>query len=145
MLNKVELSGKMFYDAQVQKFASGNELVKGTMVQNRSFTNRDGATQEVGSWFDLEFVGEAANKARNLKKGQSVEIFGALEQQRWEDKTTQAKRSKIIVKVLSFKEVDSRPSPANLNTKKPVAVGNSNTGAKGNVPVSNEEIEDIPF
>jgi single-strand DNA-binding protein len=72
---------------------------------NEKWKGKDGQMKEEVSFIDCVCWGRTAEVAAEyLKKGRSCLVSGRLKQDRWDDKTTGAKRSKInvVVNVIQF-------------------------------------------
>ena len=96
-VNTVTVSGNLTRDIELRKtqsdFTIGN---LGLAVERSKKVDDDWETET--SFFDVTvFGGTAEFVAKKLRKGDLVTVSGRLEQQRWEDKETGAKRSKVVI------------------------------------------------
>ncbi len=95
--SKVILMGNLTRDPEVRYAASGKAVATFAVAVNRRTKQGDETKDEV-SFFDIVVFGkQAENCSQYLNKGDSVLIDGKLQQRRWDDKETGAKRSKVEV------------------------------------------------
>jgi single-strand DNA-binding protein len=95
-LNVVALVGCLGRDPETKYFDSGTVVTKFSIAVNRP--KKDGVQE--ADWFDCEAWGKTAEFVTNyIKKGNRVSIVGKLKQEKWEDRTTGDKRSKVMVAV----------------------------------------------
>ena len=95
-LNVVALVGCLGRDPETKYFDSGTVVTKFSIAVNRP--KKDGVQE--ADWFDCEAWGKTAEFATNyIKKGNRVSIVGKLKQEKWEDRTTGDKRSKVVISV----------------------------------------------
>jgi single-strand DNA-binding protein len=82
-------------DPELRYTPSGQaNAVFGVAVERRY--SKDGAWVSQTSFFDVKCWGDLAeNVAESLCKGNRSMVVGRLEQETWQDKETQAKRSKV--------------------------------------------------
>jgi single-strand DNA-binding protein len=95
--NKVILVGNLTKDPELKHLASGVACCEFSMAYNESYT-KDGQKVEKVHFFDIvawKQTGELV--AKFLRKGSGCLIEGSLTQDRWEDATTQQKRSRIKI------------------------------------------------
>lgn len=93
-LNSINLVGRAGQDPEVKYFESGSVLCKFTLAVNRPTRNKE------TDWFDIEVWGKPAEVAANyVRKGSQIGVQGSLRMDSWNDKTTGASRSKVIVRV----------------------------------------------
>lgn len=95
--NKVLLIGNLTKDPELRYTQSGEPVCSFTLAVNKTW-KKDGKEHK-----DVLFIKvttwrkQAENCAEYLKKGSPVFIEGELKENRWTDKETNAKRSKIEV------------------------------------------------
>lgn len=107
-INVVTLKGRMTRDPELRSMPSGQPVASFSLANNRKFTNRDGELIEETNFIDCEVFGNIANViAEHAKKGRAVIVSGRLRQDKWEDKTSGERRSKLVVKVEDFNFADS--------------------------------------
>lgn len=97
--NKVILAGHLTRDPEVR--AAGSTTVCNTGVAvNEVYKKKDGSKVEDVSFFDITAFGATAETmGKHLKKGRAVLIDGRLKQEKWDDKESGQKRSKVVVLV----------------------------------------------
>lgn len=104
--NKVILLGNLTRDPEMSFLPSGKAVANIAMAVNKKW--RDEATGEIKekvNYVDIVAYGKnAENCGKYLRKGDAVLIDGELNQRRWDDKDTGAKRSKmeVIAKMVTF-------------------------------------------
>ena len=95
--NKVILLGNLTRDPEI-RYTPANMAVAGFGVAVNEKYKHEGQVKEKVTYLDIVVWGKSAeNCAKYLSKGSSVLIEGKLQQRRWDDKDTGAKRSKIEV------------------------------------------------
>ncbi len=88
--------GNLVRDIQLTKVGQNEMVVGSTALAVNRYMGKD-REQEV-SYFEVTMWGDmASNAANSLNKGQRVIVTGRLQQDTWEDKETQAKRSKVVL------------------------------------------------
>ena len=118
-LNKVFLMGNLTRDIELRD-ARGTPLANFSIAINKKYTTKGGESRDETSFIDCVAWGKTAETmAKYLGKGKPVLIEGELKQERWEDKNTGNKRSKVIVNVFSFKFVDHKEKKNTQHTKMP--------------------------
>jgi single-strand DNA-binding protein len=96
-VNIVVLMGNLTRDPELKYTGQGTAVCDLSMAINYTRGKGDQKTEEV-SYIDVTAFGKnAENAGEYLKKGRQVVIEGRLQQERWEDKTTGQKRSKVKV------------------------------------------------
>lgn len=97
-LNSVVLVGRLVRDPELRYTPQGAAVGEFTLATNRRFTKKDGEKVEEVAFIDVVAWNRLAEiSAEYLKKGRMVVVLGQLTQDRWEDKDTGQKRSKIRV------------------------------------------------
>lgn len=95
--NKVILLGNLTRDPEVRFTPNGSAIANFAIALNRKYKQGEETKEEV-SYFDIVAFGkQAENCGQYLHKGDSALIEGRLQQRRWDDKETGAKRSKVEV------------------------------------------------
>jgi len=93
-MNTITLVGRAGRDPEVRYFESGSMVANLTLAVNRPAKNED------PDWFNLEIWGKTAQVAADyVKKGSLIGITGAMQFQKWTDRTTGEERSKPVVRV----------------------------------------------
>ena len=130
-LNVVALVGCLGRDPELKYFDSGTVVAKFSVAVNRP--KKDG--ESVADWFDCEAWGKTAEFLGNyIKKGNRISIVGKLKQEKWEDRTSGEKRSKVVVAVDRLENLTPR-DPDHAANRLPAA---------GHGALSNFE-DDVPF
>lgn len=104
--NLVQLRGNLTADPEVVGIGDTN-IVKLRLAVNSDYKDAQGNKVEGDPVFvSVDYWGrDGADVAEFLKKGSPVALTGSLQQQRWEDKNTGAKRSKVVVEGTEIREV----------------------------------------
>jgi single-strand DNA-binding protein len=96
--NRVILMGNLTRDPEVRQAQNGTHITKAGLAVNERMPDGQGGWKEEASFIDVVIFGKRAEAfGRYLRKGRSVLIEGKLRQSRWQDKETQANRSKLEV------------------------------------------------
>lgn len=97
-LNSVALVGRLVKDPELEYSQQGAPICEFTLASNRRFTKKDGEKVEEVAFIDVVAWNRLAEIcAEFLKKARMVVVLGQLKQDRWEDKDTGQKRSRIRV------------------------------------------------
>lgn len=97
-LNRVLLIGRLTFDPELRRIASGKAVTELRMAVNKNWIGKDGEKREEVTFLDVTvWDRQAENACQYLKKGSSVFVEGSLKMDQWEDKTTGEKRSKVKV------------------------------------------------
>lgn len=97
-----------------------------TTLAQFSIAVRDGFKKDKTHFFDCKAFGKTAEIVRDyVKKGDEIGINGRLEQETWDDKQTNQKRSKIViianqVSLIGGKKQDGQ-APTERNTPPPAS------------------------
>lgn len=110
MLNKVTLAGHLGRDPETKTVGANDSVVcNASLATTERWTDKQGDKQEETTWHDLEAWGRTAEiMGKYLKKGSAILVEGSLRRQTWTDKDSGDKRSRVVVKVLSFHFLDSK-------------------------------------
>ncbi|MEY3226185.1 MAG: single-stranded DNA-binding protein, partial [Planctomycetota bacterium] len=97
--NKVILMGNLTRDPEVRYTTGGSAVCDITLAINHNYTDkRSNERREEVSFIDITLWGRTAEIAGEyLAKGRPVLIEGRLQQDKWDDKETGQKRSKLKV------------------------------------------------
>lgn len=104
-MNLVVLKGNLTKDPELHYTQGGTACGTISIAVNKKWKDKDGASKEEVSYFDIVAWGKLAeNVAQYLKKGRQALVQGQLKQDRWEDKETGAKRYavKVIADSIEF-------------------------------------------
>ncbi len=111
--NKVIIAGNLTRDPELRYTPKGTAVARFTLAVNRVWRTETGETKEEVSFIDVDAFGrQAENIGKYMKKGRPLLVEGRLKQDSWEDKTTQQKRSKLMVVLESFSFIDSNRGDA---------------------------------
>lgn len=135
-LNKVMLIGNLTFDPDFRQTNSGSSVCKLRLAVNLRWKSSSGKSKEDTLFVDVEAWGRTAEFCKDyLSKGRRVFVEGRLTEDRWEDRETGQKRSKVKIVADRVQFADSKPQ------------GESEQG-----PVSNNQGgyasktgEDLPF
>jgi single-strand DNA-binding protein len=118
-LNKVMLIGRLTRDPESRTFANGGKVTNfGFAVNNRRKNAQTGQWEDEPVFIDCKIFnrGETGKEAdrleQNVRKGHQIFIDGHLTFEQWDDKTSGAKRSKLMVIVDNFQYLERREEGA---------------------------------
>ena len=95
---RVQLAGRLTRDPELRYSASGKAFTTFSLAYSRSYRDRDNNTQQESHFFDAKCFDKSAEYVgTKLKKGAPVYVEGRLSTEQWTDKTTGAKRSRVVV------------------------------------------------
>jgi single-strand DNA-binding protein len=125
--NKVILMGNLTRDPEVRYTTGGSAVCDITLALNHQWTDkRSNERKEEVSFIDVTLWGRTAEIAGEyLAKGRPVLIEGRLQQDKWDDKETGQKRSKLKVVADSMQLLGGRPDG-----------GGGSGGASGGAPAA---------
>ena len=104
-LNNIMLIGRLTKDPESKYLPSGSAVVEFSIANNYYMSNKN--STEV-NYFDVVAFGKMAETvAKYLTKGKQVAISGTLRQDRWQDKDTNAPRSKVRIIMQSMQMLGS--------------------------------------
>jgi single-strand DNA-binding protein len=117
-LNKVQLTGRLGQDPDVNYTQTGSARVTFTVASNRTWKDSDGQSREEVQWTPIvawDKLGEIC--AEYLRKGSRVYVEGRLQTRSWEDGDSGEKRYKTEVILSEMIMLDSKaqadePEPA---------------------------------
>lgn len=144
--NKVILMGNLTRDPEVRQTQAGGYVAKAGVAVNERIPDGQGGYRDEASFFDVVVFGKQAESfAKWFQKGRPVLIEGRLRQDRWEDKESGQKRSRVEVVCERWHFVggreDGRGGPGG-------AAGSAAPGAQADpgFPARDEFIpDDVPF
>jgi len=153
--NKVILAGNLTRDPELRYTPKGTAVAKIGLAINRTWKSETGETKEEVTFVDADAFGRTAEViAQYLKKGRPILLEGRLRYETWEDKQTNAKRSKLGVVLETFQFLDSGRSDASAPAASAPAASARPTApaaAPADVPPPAEpepaapEQDDVPF
>ncbi len=137
--NKVILLGNLTRDPEVRYTSGGTAVSDLTLAINNSYTDkRSNERREDTTFVDCTVWGRTAEIAGEyLSKGRAVLIEGRLQQDKWEDKETGQKRSKLKVVADSMQMVGGRGEGGSGG-------GGGGGGYQGNRGGGRQEVDSAP-
>lgn len=133
-LNSVILIGNMTRDAELKYTSSGTAVARLGIATNTRFKRGD-QWEDQAHFFDAVLWGRTAEAvSQYLTKGKQVAIVGELRQNRWEDRETGQRRSKVEINVRRLQLLGGRDDG-----------GGSATGPARQESPTNDFEDDIPF
>jgi single-strand DNA-binding protein len=85
-INRVTLVGTLGADAEYRSFQNGGGVVNFRMATSEQWKDRDGQKQERTEWHNVAvFAKWLTDDARNLRKGDRVNVEGQLQTRKWQD------------------------------------------------------------
>jgi single-strand DNA-binding protein len=158
--NKVIMMGNLTRDPEVRVTPGGMTICKFTVAMNRKFKSQDGQEKEEVSYVDVDSFGKQAEViSKYFSMGKPILVEGRLRQDKWEDKNTKEKRSKLMVVLEGFSFVSggrgeggggedgggSNPSE-NAPPARPTRSGGASAAPANRPPPPGDHIdEDVPF
>jgi single-strand DNA-binding protein len=101
--NKVFLMGNLTRDPELRYTPGGTAVASFGLAVNRKWTGPNGEEREETVFVDVSAFGRQAEViSEYMAKGKPIFIEGRLKLDTWNDKETQAKRSKLTVTVEGF-------------------------------------------
>lgn len=150
-LNKVHLIGNITRDPEVRYLPSGTAICEFTIAMNRRYSV-DGEQREEAIFIDCVAWSKLAEiVGQYVAKGDPVFVEGRLEVQKWDDKQTGQKRSKVRVVADTVQFLKSRDSGASGERNAPRQGSTSQKPAgrkaapKETPPDEPLDDDDIPF
>lgn len=132
--NKVILVGNLTRDPEVRYTTGGTAVCDISLAVNAQWTDkRTNERKEEVSFIDVTLWGRTAEIAGEyLAKGRPVLVEGRLQQDRWDDKETGQKRSKLKVVADGMQLLSSRHEGSGGSGNSPAAVGEGVQGGAAN-------------
>ncbi|ACN83515.1 single-stranded DNA-binding protein [Brachyspira hyodysenteriae] len=137
--NSVTLIGRLTADPVSKYLPSGSAVVEFSIANNYYVSSKN--TTEV-NYFDVVAFGKIAETvSKYLTKGKQVAIMGTLRQERWQDKDTNAARSKVRIIMQSMQMLGtSGNAAAGMDT------AYSPSASSGSVDLGSfEDDDEVPF
>jgi len=144
--NKVILAGNLTRDPELRYTPKGVAIAKIGLAINRTWKTETGETKEEVTFVDVDAFGRTAEViGQYLKKGRPILMEGRLRYDTWDDKQTNAKRSKLGVVLESFQFLDSGRAEggAARATTTPAAATDVPPAPEAQTP--EPEHDDVPF
>lgn len=113
-LNNVMLIGRLTKDPESKYLPSGMAVVEFSIANNYYMSNK--SSNEV-NYFDVVAYGKIAETvSKYLTKGKQIAITGTLRQERWQDKDTNATKSRVRIIMQSMQMLGSGGGVNNMDT-----------------------------
>lgn len=104
--------GRLTRDPET-KTVGKTSVTKFGVAVNRKYKTASGEYKEQATFLDVVMWGnKGAAFSRFHRRGEPCFIVGDLRQDRWEDKTTGEKKSRVYVNALEFEFVGGKSEPA---------------------------------
>lgn len=136
--NKVIQLGNLTRDPEVRYSPGGTAVASFSIAVNSRVKQADGSYKDKVDYFDVVAFGkQAENVSQYLHKGDPALIEGRLNQRRWDDKETGAKRSKIEINAqqVTFMPKSRREATGgDENRREPTRTGETRQGPTDGVP-----------
>ncbi|MEY3459684.1 MAG: Single-stranded DNA-binding protein [Planctomycetota bacterium] len=152
--NKVILLGNLTRDPEVRYTTGGTAVCDITLAINHTYTDkRSNERKEDVSFIDVTLWGRTAEIAGEyLAKGRPVLVEGRLQQDKWDDKETGQKRSKLKVVADSMQLLGGRGEggapgqngPGRGNAGRPSAVSEGYASAEPSRSPDQTFYDDMP-
>lgn len=120
-------------DPEVSSLPSGVQVCRGSLCSN-------GSNGEP-TFKSYEVFANAKNWATYLKKGSLIEISGELITQSWDDRTTNQKRFKEVIKIHAWSFVGSKEKDSEGQD----SLGDSSTSIQADLKPLKNSVDDIDF
>ena len=120
-MNTVHLIGRLSAEPEIKQLSSGDSIVRFSIAISERYKDA-GEWKERANFFDCSMFGKRGEAfARFHSKGSQAAITGRLRQERWDDKTTGAKRSRVVILVDDFVLVGGKREDSGGGEAKPKA------------------------
>jgi single-strand DNA-binding protein len=153
--NKVIIAGNLTRDPELRYTPSGRPVAGLSVAINRTWKSETGEQREDTTFVEVEAWGRQGEVvAQYFKRGRPILIEGRLRQDRWEDKTSGQKRSRLLVVLESFSFLDSvggRGEGQGNSNNPPPARGSSPSAPPPSRPAPPDDAppppddDDVPF
>ncbi|MFT5666138.1 MAG: single-strand DNA-binding protein [Vicingaceae bacterium] len=143
-VNKVILVGRLGKDPEVRHLENGAAVANFSIATSETYKDKSGTRQEQTEWHNIVFWrGLAEIAEKYLKKGSQIYVEGKLRTRSWQDKDGHTRYTTEVVgdqlTMLGGKTENSTlASEAPTESKEP-------TQNKGNVDLTSDEADDLPF
>ncbi len=159
-LNNVTLIGRLTADPVLQYLAQSGMAVASFSIANNYYVANKGGDEV--NYFEITAFGKQAETVgKYLKKGKQVAVFGALRQERWQDKESGTNRSKVKILMNSmqmlggsgtggYSEGESNQGYSSEPQQQPQSYSNTNNQmpVRNEIPIDSEgfgDEDDVPF
>lgn len=136
------IAGNLTRDPELRHTPSGVAVCEVSVATNRKYTDKDGQEQEEATFVEVTLWNKTAEAMGKYgSRGRAVCFEGRLKLDKWEDKETGAKRSKLRVVAERFDFTDPKPTHHG-------ASGDNSAGVSrpaSSTTVADDDEDDIPF
>ncbi len=153
-VNQVSIIGRLTRDPEVREISDTTKVAKFSLAVNHYYKDREGNRQEETDFIDCELFG--SKNVDVLQEyatgGKELFVSGRLKQDKWVDKETEEKRTRLLVRVDDFQllgggakkqnEEDAEESPAPKRQQKSFGSGKPKQSFAGR---KTKQDDNIPF
>jgi len=143
-VNKVILVGRLGKDPEVRHLENGAAVANFSIATSETYKDKSGTRQEQTEWHNIVFWrGLAEIAEKYLKKGSQIYVEGKLRTRSWQDKDGHTRYTTEVV----GDQLTMLGGKTENNTYVPdePAVSKEPTQNKGNVDLTSDEADDLPF
>jgi len=117
--NQVILLGNLTQDPELRTIPSGQSVASFSLAVNRSWTGKDGQTQDAVDYFDCVAWGKPGETiSQYMSKGRRLFVSGRLQNRSWEAKDgTKRYKTEVIVTDFNFVDGGGNASAPTNNTQ----------------------------
>lgn len=135
-INRVVIVGRLTRDPELRHTQGGTAVIEFSIaVNDREKNSASGEWEDRANFFDVTAWGNLAETcSQYLAKGRLTGVDGSLRQDRWDDRETGQKRSKVKIVAQSVEFLDKPDSDA-------AGGGHTSSSAQQQAPPD----DDIPF
>jgi single-strand DNA-binding protein len=114
----ISVIGNLTADPQLKESQKGNPYFKIAIASDNKFKDKNEKEQTYTTFYNLLFIGDAAEKNKNIKKGEFVKVVGKLQIRAYKAKTGEIKLDNtVFVESLEAAEVEEFNQPDEINFK----------------------------
>lgn len=104
-LNRIQLIGRLGRDPELKNTPNGKKVCSFSMAVNRRWKDREGTSQEVTDWFNIEAWERLAEICGEyLKKGSLIFLEGRLQTDSYEENGSTRYFTKVITSQMQMLE-----------------------------------------
>ncbi len=104
-LNRIQLIGRLGRDPELKNTPNGKTVCSFSMAVNRRWKDREGSSQEVTDWFNIEAWERLAEICGEyLKKGSLIFLEGRLQTDSYEENGSTRYFTKVITSQMQMLE-----------------------------------------
>jgi single-strand DNA-binding protein len=120
-INKILITGNVTADPEIRYTPNGKAVLSASLANNEYYTDAQGQEQKVTTFVNLEVWGKPAeNFSKLVKKGQELFAEGKIRMDEWNDKQTNARRTRLFLLVENWQFTQYKRQEDN-NTPEPSA------------------------